>query len=316
MKFCSQVKKWIEEKVEQPVENWHQERRQRCRSRRRWWQRLFCWFVTYLVLVITYIIVYVTKFVIMFVCIVIQTFIDFIFAILGLLTVFIELIFSIPIIGALIKNILNTVLEIVWRLINNVLDIFLGVFDIEKKIRVVPVILMENGQKVVSDQYAEDRYQKARQILKTECNIVLIKAFCKPEKFEKNASKKILYHNCKDRGSFSFGVKGSIIESGIAVCKRFFDLIGYGPKIYLFFNKELNGCGGLGLTPTITKNYIIIGSSSQLESAAHQLGHINGLVFHSNDSMNLMFNGNINSNPTLSPLQRRTIRSSRFCVYL
>ena len=114
-RVCREVQEWIEEQVEQPIEEWENRQEERCREEPcNWWtlclNKLFCWLVWVVVKVIRIVIVTVGKWVARTVCEIVNVILD----IIGYI---IALILSIPIIGGIIRTIWNWVTEIIWRIV-------------------------------------------------------------------------------------------------------------------------------------------------------------------------------------------------------
>ena len=97
---CREIHEWIEEEIEQPIEEWEDRQEERCREEPcNWWMlclnKLFCWLVWVTVKVIRWVVVTVGKWVVRVVCTVINFILDVIGFIIGL-------ILAIPIIGGII----------------------------------------------------------------------------------------------------------------------------------------------------------------------------------------------------------------------
>lgn len=112
---CTEIEEWIEEEVQCPLEVWEERAKERCRRRRcNWWclccNKWLCWIEIILVKVIKLVTEIVKTLVTRVVCIIINTLLD----LLGALW---ELILSIPVIGGIIRTIVNWVIEIFWRIV-------------------------------------------------------------------------------------------------------------------------------------------------------------------------------------------------------
>lgn len=103
----------------------------------------------------------------------------------------IELIEMIPVLGGLIRWILNLVTTVFWILVP-VFGIFIGLVDAiagflgirpEKKLRVCTIILRdEKGNPIATTEYAVDLLQVAADILKRDCNVRLVP--CAPFQYD------------------------------------------------------------------------------------------------------------------------------------
>ena len=115
---CREIQDWIETQIEQPIEAWENQQEQRCRNEPcNWWtlclNKLFCWLVWVLVKVVRWVLVTVGKWVVRVVCTVVNIVLD----IAGLI---VSLILSIPILGGIIRTVLNWGTEVGWRLVGAV----------------------------------------------------------------------------------------------------------------------------------------------------------------------------------------------------
>ena len=116
MRVCREVSRWVQDNIETPVENWVTTTERRCQEQPcNWWcaccNKWFCFLVTLLVRIVTFIIVTVSRLVTEVVCEVVGLALDFVGLVVGL-------ILSIPILGGIIRAILNWVTEIIWRIVS------------------------------------------------------------------------------------------------------------------------------------------------------------------------------------------------------
>jgi hypothetical protein len=114
-RVCRETQEWVEEQIEQPVETFVNQLQETCEEQDcNWWclccNKWLCWLVWVVVRVVTWVVVTVGKWVTRIVC----EIVNFVLDVIGFI---IELILSIPIIGAFIRMVLNWVTEIIWRLV-------------------------------------------------------------------------------------------------------------------------------------------------------------------------------------------------------
>src|SRR5262245_17536702 len=108
---CEQTKTWVEEQIEKPVEQLREQWDKQCHVE--WWNPLswFCWLVLHVLYVIVWITVTVGKWVTQVLCYfvtVLTEILEPILAVLlGALDALLELIFSIPVLGRLLRQILS-----------------------------------------------------------------------------------------------------------------------------------------------------------------------------------------------------------------
>src|SRR5436305_4431251 len=147
---CKEIQEWIEEQVEKPIETWENQQEQQCRNEDcNWWtlclNKLFCWLVWVLVKVVRWVLVTVGKWVARVVCEVVSFVLDVVAAI-------VNFILSIPIIGGIIRTVLNWVTEVIWRLVG-VIDFIASLAGIRprKKMYLGAIVPSVDGTPIVTD---------------------------------------------------------------------------------------------------------------------------------------------------------------------
>ena len=113
--ICKEVQDWVEEQIEQPIDEWISHTEEQC-SDYDWWNPAgwFCWLVTIFVRVVKFILVTVGKWVARIVCEVINFLVTVVAAV-------VNLVLAIPIIGPIIKAIIRAAMTVVSYVI--------GLFD-------------------------------------------------------------------------------------------------------------------------------------------------------------------------------------------
>lgn len=315
-RVCREVQEWIEEQIEQPIEEWENRQEQRCREEAcNWWMlclnKLFCWLVWVAVKVVRWVVVTVGKWVTRIVCEVISFVLD-------VVAFLVNLILSIPIIGGIIRTILNWVMEIVWRIV--------GVFDfvgsllgvrIRKKMYFGLVIAAHDRVAITDQATMQPQIDAAIEHYNRLCNINLI--------FTGTCHTSIpppgnpFTYPCNAEGFFrDWWIDGSFYELASAACK-FEDswrrVLGYGAEIIVFVVNDVtpeptDGCSMGGGT-----NYILTEAGTSVNMIAHEMGHA-CLLGHDDDANNLMAGTVLSVPQTLTNWQVSVIRSSRHCIYL
>jgi hypothetical protein len=317
--LCREVQQWIEQQIEQPIESWENQQAQQCRNEDcNWWtlclNKLFCWLVWVLVKVIRWVLVTVGKWVVRVVCEVINFVLD-VFAFI------VNLILSIPVIGGIIRTILNWVTEIIWRVVG-LIDFVASLIGIrlEKRIYLGVVILRQNGTPLGTEADVLPLVNFATALYKSLCNIKIVYSGTCTSSID--APDGALRVNCGGGGFFSdWWLGGSHIELVTSACK-FSDgwrrVVGYGAEIVAVLIADVGPdtatSNTVGCSFASTHNYIVFEPGAGPDVIAHEMGHACWLP-HVTDSNNLMWPSNLVPNPTLTNLQISVIRWSKHCVY-
>jgi len=317
-RVCHEVQDWVEEQIEQPVETWENQLQQTCQEQDcNWWclccNKWLCWLVWVLVKVVTWVVVTVGKWVTRIVCEVVNVVLDAI----GFI---VELILSIPIIGGIIRTILNWVTEVIWRLVG-LLD-FLGSLvgiRLRKKMYFGVVVPSVGGTAIVTDADIQRQVDAAVALYDSACNINLIfTGICHTGVSAPDGG---LVVGCDAGGFFGdWWIGGSYFEFASATCKftdSFRRIIGLGAEIIVFIVQDVTPARTNGCSFASTHNYVVIEAkpTDQAFVAAHEMGHACWLP-HDGDPANLMSPVTPTANPVLTNLQVATIRWSKHCVYL
>lgn len=320
-RVCSEVQEWVEEEVEQPIEEWEQRQEERCREEPcNWWMlclnKLFCWLVWVTVKVVRWVVVTVGKWVARVVCEVVNLVLD-------VVAFIVNLILSIPIIGGIIRTILNWVTEIIWRLVG-IVDFFASWAGIRprKKMYFGVVVPSVGGAAIASDADIMNQVNAAIQFFDTTCNINMIfTGICHTEIAPPPEGLNV---NCDASGFFSdWWLAGSYFEFASATCKfrdGFRRVIGYGAEIVVFIVQNVNPdtatTNTRGCSFGSTHNYVVVEATPAVSNfmASHEIGHACWLPH--DGGTNLMNPSVPFTNPTLTDLQIATVRGSKHCVYI
>jgi hypothetical protein len=234
----------------------------------------------------------------------------------------VELILSIPVLGGIIRTILNWVTEIIWRLVG-LLDFVASLIGIRlrKKMYFGVIVPSVNSIPIVPDVDIQRQVDAAISFYDSSCNINLIfSGICHTDISPPDGG---LNFAC-DAGGFAsdFGLAGSYFEFAAATCKfedGFRRIIGLGAEIIVFIVQNVqdapptftNGCSFAS-----THNYVVIEAkpTDQAFVAAHEMGHACWLP-HDSDTANLMNPITPAAGPTLTNLQIAVVRWSKHCVY-
>lgn len=219
----------------------------------------------------------------------------------------VELIFSIPILGRILKWAWNIVLTAFWGFVG-LADAVLGFFGFlpEKKLRICVVVLRdEKGTALAQPADIVPHLQDAIDIYREEANVRLIpsgpfqydSAFASGETADtswvhvngNSSSSDILDVSC---GGGAAGedlwVSGSKFEY-LASTKCFYSntrrILGYGAPVIIFIVRSVAGKLGCSIGPL--SDYVTIQGSNPI-CIAHELGHACNL-WHIGDNTNLMF---------------------------
>jgi hypothetical protein len=317
-RICHETQEWVEEQIERPVEQFVNELQRTCVEQEcNWWclccNKWFCFLVWVVVRIVTWVVVTVGKWVARVVCEVVNVVLD-------VLAFVVNLILSIPVIGGILRTIINWVTEVVWRLIS--LPEFFASwagFRPRKKMYfgvVVPPNLA--GTPAITDADIQRQVDAAVQIYDQTCNINLIfTGICRTEV---PAPAESLIVGCDAGGFFhDWWLAGSWFEFATATCKfkdGFRRLAGIGGELIVVIVDDVTPVNTNGCSFASTHNYVVIEGkpTDQAFVAAHEIGHACWLP-HDGDPANLMNGITPAASPVLTAVQIATVRSSKHCVY-
>lgn len=315
---CREIHEWIETQVEQPIETWENQQEQRCRNEPcNWWtlclNKLFCWLVWVVVKVVRIVLVTIGKWVVRVVCEVVNFILDVIGFVIGL-------ILAIPILGGIIRTILNWVLEIVWRIIGifELLGSLIGI-RLRKKMYFGVVIPVIDGVPLVQESAIQPWVDTAIEIYNRTCNIDLrFTGFCQTE--IKPPMNPIIL-DCGVGGFFSdWWILGSWFEFVSNTCKfvsNWRRVTGLGGEIIVFiihgYSSRSVGCS---MGPTHNYVTVQVPPGPFNDTVAHEIGHACALLHRATGGTNLMDTGGRSTPmPVLTNWQVAVVRSSRHAVY-
>jgi hypothetical protein len=316
---CKTLQDRIEESFEQPIIDWEKRQEQRCRDADcDWWtlclNKLFCWLVDIFVKIVRFILVTVVRYIIRIVCEVVSYALD-------LVAVFVNMILAIPIIGGIIRTILNWVTEAVNRAVGLV-DFGLGLIGVrpEKLIYVGVMIPSTGGQPITTEATMMPMITAAQTLYKKYCNVrIVYTGACAANP---GAPDNALTISCDAQGFFAdWWSGGSWIEFASARCKYedgWRRVVGWGAQIIVLpilnVTPDTATQSTVGCSFAATHDYVVVEPGASANTAAHEIGHA-CLLTHGDDSGNLMWAGTIAANPSISSWQAAVIRWSRHCVY-
>jgi len=315
-RVCREIQEWIEEQVEKPIETWENQQEQRCKNEPcNWWMlclnKLFCWLVWVLVKVIRWVVVTVGKWVTRVVCEVVNVVLD----VIGWI---ITLVLAIPIIGGIIRTILNWITDIFWHLVG-LPDFFLSLLGIRprKKMYVGAVVPAVDGVRVATDDQVMRQIDGLTQLYRDKCNIkVIFTGICHTDVSPPDAA---IDPSCDAAGFFNdWWLAGSFFEFATSTCKftdSFRRVIGLGAELVMFACREIDG-NTRGCSFGSTHNYFLVECRREHPPfiAAHEIGHSCWLT-HRDGSTNLMSVPSPSTDPQLTDWQISVIRWSKHCVY-
>lgn len=167
---CREIHDWIEEEAERPIEEREDRQEERCRNEPcNWWllclNKLVFWFVWVTVKVTRWVIVTVGKWVTRAVC----TIVNFVLDIIGFI---IALLLAIPIIGRIIRTILNWVTEVIWRIVG-IFDFVLSLIGVRprKKMYFSVIIPVVDGVSITTRADVQPQVDAVISIFDRTCNI-------------------------------------------------------------------------------------------------------------------------------------------------
>lgn len=321
---CREVQQWIEEQVEQPIEDWENRQEERCREEPcNWWMlclnKLFCWLVWVLVKVVRIVVVTIGKWVAVVVCVVVNLVLDVLGFVVGL-------ILAIPVIGGIIRTVLNWVTELVWRLVGLV-DFGLSLVGVRprKKMYFGVIIPVVDGRPIAAQADVQPQVDAVIEIYDRTCNIdARFTGFCRADLAPPGGSVVVA---CDTGGFFQdWGLQGSWMELVGRSCKfesNWRRVHGYGAELIGMVVNNVTPddttSSTIGCSFGATHDWVAIeGNTGTTPSTlAHEIGHACLLPHHDGDAVNLMSPAAPSAaQPTLTGLQISTVRWSRHVTYL
>lgn len=314
---CREIHEWIEEQVEQPIEEWEDRQEERCREEPcKWWMlclnKLFCWLVWVTVKVVRWVLVTVGKWVVRFVCVVINLILD-------VIAFIINLILSIPIIGGIIRTVLNWLTEIIWRIIGLV-DFLASLVGIRprKKMYFGVIIPVIDDRPLATETALQPQVDAVIEIFGRTCNIdARFTGFCRTNIRPPGGSITV---DCGAGGFFAdWWLDGSWFEFVQSLCKfesGWRRVIGYGGELIGIVVNDIQPPATIGCSMSGTHNFVTIEPGAERATLAHEFGHA-CLLPHDEATDNLMNASVVGAAlPVLSGLQASIVRSSRHVTYL
>jgi len=313
-RICKEVQEWVEEEVEKPIEEWEERTKEECKKS---WYNPFGWkwvcsLVSFLVKVVRWVIVTVGKWITRVVCEVVSIILD-------IAAFIVSLVLSIPIIGGIIRTVLNWLTEIIWRIV--------GIFDFigsllglrwRKKMYFGILIPTHDGKPLASQSDIQLQIDSAIEHMDRLCNVNL--KFTGTCISAVDAPNNPLTYPCNAEGYFSdWWIQGSFYEFASSLCK-FEDgwrrILGYGAEIIVIVvdNVTPEPTDGCSMGPTT--NYVMTEPNTQYNMIVHEMGHACFLQHRDNNPTNLMSPTVLSTSQALTNWQISIIRSSRHCTYL
>ena len=296
---CEEVHEWIETWVEKEIQKCKQKSCKKwCLCCNKW----FCWIEIALVKV--------GQWVTRVVCEVVNITLDILGGILGI-------IFAIPILGRLLREIWSFVLDLLWRIvgiIGVILD-WLGV-DWQKKYRICIIILSKQGKPLTSEANLQPTIQSAQAVWKAAANVKLI-VEAVHEVIRTDERDRNLVVEC-DVGAWTddLFLTGSNFE--LYANTYCFDgagrrLIGWASPVVVFVVEDVVNKAGCSLGPF--SDYVTIEAANP-KCLAHELGHAVYTYWepHHSDPVNLMYKSC--GGTKLREWQKILMRNSRHITYL
>lgn len=237
---------------------------------------------------------------------------------------FVNLILSVPVLGALIRGVLNTITSIVFGIVGFVVEgILCGVFGVclPKRIRVFVVMFTIEGEPLVTENGLEPLLQRTKQIFKDEANIEILSPFTIYERAE---GTRAMDPPCGARGLLEdmVGVPGMQYHNAATFsCMRWgtASIVGIGSPIYAFGVRDVRGKNGCSLGPW--SNYVVFEPRPEppcTTHLAHEIGHtcgLWGLWGHLDDTENLMHEDCVEPRDQLRRWQKAIVRGSKYATY-
>lgn len=313
--ICRDVDTWITSTIQTPVTNWITSTWRACTAAPcNWWclccNKWFCWLVVALVAVVVLVAVVITRLVVVVICEVVNL-------VLSAVGVLVNLLLSIPGLGALIRIIMNAIQEISVRLagLPDLVGSLLG-FLPRKRLHLGIVILNENGVPLVppTDPDLGTALADATSIFRTQCNVeVRFIGFCTPALATPGLA---LTPGCNVDGYGSdFGIAGAhyqFVASECAGDESGRRLVGFGGAILAYVVRDVNGAGTVGCC-SYPANWVQIEAGNPT-CLAHEIGHCCGLTHPDTPVPDNLMNSTCGGT-LLGTFQRAWFRNSRHVTF-
>lgn len=264
----------------------------------------------------------------------------------------VELIFSIPYVGAGLRRVVNLFTHAVWAIVGFA-DTVAGAIGIrpEKKLRICTVILRDNrGEPVSSVEYVKSMLQVAANVYKRDANIRLIPSapFQYSSGFSDAAetvtdswvtiddgtSDDAVLDVPEDSGPDDFESEGSIYQLTASRCCFYGSwrrVLGYGAPVTCFVvrlisNGNATGKAGFGTDYIRVDGALKAPPADSPRTIGHEIIHLVGLghTCIDDDPRNIMSTSECNpasttpkneSDPTMNELQVNLLRASKYATY-
>jgi hypothetical protein len=231
--------------------------------------------------------------------------------------VFIKAVFSIPIVGALLRELLNAATSLAVGIVGFIVEGgacgLLGICP-PKKLRVCVIIAHDANGPVATQATVQPIVDRLVAIFLAEANVNVY------AHYESGGPTPNVDPKCDAEGWLQdLGLPGSQYENSASLnCRdyNFASIIGIGSAIYAFAVRDIEGKNGCSLGPLA--NYVLFEPTSSTgcrTHLAHEIGHACNLM-HTSDQTNLMFAGCANpGRDQISGFQKVIIRGSKYCTY-
>lgn len=243
---------------------------------------------------------------------------EFVIIVLAVIGILIKAIFSIPIIGAVIKEAVNFGTSVGFGIAGFVIEgVVCGLLGIclPKKLRVCVIITHDGRQPITNEAALQPILDRMKQIYKAEANINVF------ADVDSGGNVPNVQPSCGADGWLQdLGLPGSQYENSASLHCREYSLpsvIGLGSPIYAFAVTDIAGSSnGCSLGPLT--NYVVFEAGNNCTGnthLAHEVGHACNLL-HTDDKTNLMNPGCVMpGRDQLSGFQKSIIRGSKYVTY-
>ena len=242
-------------------------------------------------------------------------------AVLFIAGIFIKAIFSIPIVGALIKEIINTITSIVFGAIGFVIEgIACGLIGLclPKKLRLCVIITRRGNEPVATVAQVQPIVDRMIQIYRDDLNIDVY-----AEIQSDGNVPEVTTADCEWAGWWEdLWLHGTQYESSASLHCRGYSMAsvaGLGSPIYAFAVRDVAGADKNGCSLGPITNYVLFevpepGCPNHTH-LAHEAGHACNLWWHHPNPNNLMYFSCDGDRHRLEPVQKVLVRGSKYVTY-
>lgn len=324
---CRDITETITEYVEEWVEREEARQEERCREEKcNWWvlclNKLVCWVVWVVIKIVEKVLVPVVRTIVRTVCEVVSLALD-------LVALFVGLVLSIPLLGGVLRTIIDWVSEIANRV--------LGIFDfvlslagvrLRKRMYVGLIATRADGKPLADDPDRREHFETsiavAKALLHRRCNVELV--YTGRCEFANPPPEGVRRFQCNAGGFFGEWLHTWYYEMAALSCRprdSWRRIAGHGAELLGFIVERVEPAKA-GCAFANHPYFVLAAGHASTSTLLHEIGHCCMLTHRDTETTNLMYpsgsrdaaaEGGDPENLVITTWQAAVIRSSRYCSY-